>query len=42
MKCPDCNTDMDYITTMCTEIGDEKCEGYWKCPKCKIEIEGEH
>jgi len=34
MKCPKCNTEMDYITTECIEIGDEECKGYWECPVC--------
>ena len=41
MKCPDCNTIMEYITKSCVYVGNDLCEGYWKCPKCKIEIDDE-
>ena len=34
-NCIICGKKMDYKTTMCTEIGDEKCEGYWLCSKCE-------
>ena len=43
MNCPDCNTKMDLID----EVTDRYCqlapieEPYWKCPKCKIEVEAE-
>jgi len=42
MNCPDCNTKMNLITTMYLEYKDsvqEIADPYWKCPKCKIEVE---
>ena len=41
MKCPDCKIPMERVDTTI----DEHCEPisvqdpYWKCPKCKIEVE---
>ena len=44
MKCPDCNTEMIYKNTMYLDYKDSTQElayPYWKCPKCKIEIDEE-
>jgi len=46
MNCPDCNTKMTKIETCC-QTGEHICntthyyltKPYYKCPKCKIEIE---
>lgn len=38
MICSDCNTKMDIITEGYEEV---KLEPYYKCPKCKLEIEEE-
>ena len=35
VKCPDCNTEMQLREKV--RYGD----AYWKCPKCKIEIDDE-
>ena len=42
MKCPDCNTEMIYKNTMYLDYKDslqELAYPYWKCIKCKIEID---
>jgi hypothetical protein len=44
MLCPDCNCEMQLITTMYLEYKDsvqEIAEPYWKCPACKLEIDQE-
>jgi len=44
MNCPDCNTKMNLITIMYLEYKDsvqEIADPYWKCPKCKIEVEAQ-
>lgn len=43
MRCPDCKVEMDAVTTMCNELENTftKCEIYWKCPKCLIEVEND-
>ena len=43
-KCPDCGAEMQYINTMYLDYKDsvqEIADPYYKCPKCKIEIDKE-
>jgi len=43
MKCPYCNTEMEIIG-LCTDRDGELIAleaSYYKCPKCKIEIDAE-
>ena len=42
MICPDCKIEMEKITTMYLDYKDsvqDLAYPYWKCPKCKIEVE---
>ena len=44
MNCPDCQVPMKKITTMYLDYKDsmqEIAEPYYKCPRCKIEIDEE-
>lgn len=44
MRCPDCNCEMEHITTMYLEYKDSVQKiayPYYKCPKCKLEYEPE-
>ena len=44
MNCPDCGCEMRLITTMYLEYKDsvqEIADPYWKCPRCKLEIDEE-
>jgi len=38
MNCPDCKIPMEVVSH--NSIG-EAIEPYWKCPRCKIEVEDE-
>ncbi len=41
MTCPDCHTNMEKVIAGTDEDGDVVAydNPYWKCPKCKIELE---
>ena len=43
-RCPDCGVMMQYIDTMYLDYKDSVqkiADPYYKCPKCKIEIDAE-
>ena len=42
MKCIDCKIEMDkYNAYYGCECEGYECEPYWRCPKCKVEVEDE-